>query len=185
MEIEIKEGQLCNFFCATMSLKGAQEQRFSIQSLVSTPSIIHPPVISILSYSHTSSYSQSLGGNYLSPVIITNSLIYNYLCFGLFDFSEISPNTLGYKLPLLTITSLVIINVRAEVAISIQTASVTMKLPKQKLIDPNYQSSHGSAKNSPDHSQSPHRGLDLIYDMAVQDTTFLRVNLFSSSMFQI
>lgn len=33
--------------------------------------------------------------------------------------------------------------------------------------------------------EGPHRVSDLIYDMAVQDTTYLRVNLFISSMFQI
>lgn len=33
--------------------------------------------------------------------------------------------------------------------------------------------------------EGPQRVSDLIYNMAVQDTTFLRVNLFISSMFQM
>lgn len=61
----------------------------------------------------------------------------------MFEPTEISPNALEFKLPLLTIIILTIINVRARVAISIQTAYMTVKLPKQKLIDSIYQSRHG------------------------------------------
>lgn len=97
-----------------------------------------------------------------------------------------SPRAQGPEPPLSPITLLTVINVRAKVSVSLQTAPETVKSPKQRPWILDCGADAGLLRIALTIArESPGRVFDLIYDKAVKDTTVLRANLFIFSVFQI